>query len=51
MSQKYFMIFDVGNIHGHLHNFATVKSVCYLYLMALENQGYRPLNLKRRDNS
>lgn len=37
--------FDV-NIHGHLHNFATVKSVCYLYLMALENQGYRPLNLK-----
>lgn len=31
------------NIHGHLHNFATVKSVCKLYLVALEIQGYRPL--------
>jgi Predicted phosphoesterase or phosphohydrolase len=36
--------YDV-NIHGHLHNVATVDSVCKHYLIALEYTGYKPVLL------
>ena len=33
------------NIHGHLHNAATIDSVCKHYCVALENTDYKPILL------